>query len=69
VGRPLGALLSLSTDAAYLVGVGGFEEASVTRRFQLAEFGSAQSGIIRIGPTLREVIVRANVSARWLLGP
>ena len=69
VNRPLGALLNLSTDPAYLASYSGFEEASVTRGFQLAEFGNAQSGIIRIGPTPREVIVTANVSARWLLGP
>ena len=69
VGRPLGALLNVSTDAAHLGRLGTFEEASITRGFQLTEFGNAQSGIIRIGPTPREVMVTANVSVRWLLGP
>jgi hypothetical protein len=66
VGRSLGELALLETGS---VQFNSFENASVSTGLSLTEFGNAQSGIIQIAPTPRDVVVRANVSARWRLRP
>jgi uncharacterized protein YggE len=66
----LSSLVSVSAGGtAWPFGANAFEEASVTVGASSAEFGNAQSGIINIGPTPREVVVSASVETKWRVRP
>ncbi len=67
-GHRLGTLLSISADPDRWRGAPfAFEEASVTTGGSSAAFGNAQSGVIRIGPAPRQILVSATVTGRWTL--
>lgn len=64
----LGSLLSLTSGQSWSTTM-AFEEASVTTGGSRAEFGNAQSGVIRIGPTPQAIRISATVTGRWRAVP
>ena len=60
----LGPLVSVTSGQPWSTSM-AFEEASIITGGSQAEFGYAQSGVIRIGPTPQAIRISATVTGRW----